>query len=162
MFCTNCGKEINENARFCAHCGFELAVGKQAETVAFDERKDENPKKITLVTGLLLGLLGIKLIAMLFMTFYDPINVIDLIIIVVIIFGILFKSKWGSLLAMGYSALVIFVNLSEPVPTSVLGHEIYESAGYFAGGIIMGFLIFILAWKEYNTLKNSRIVKEGS
>ncbi|KCZ70917.1 hypothetical protein ANME2D_02943 [Candidatus Methanoperedens nitroreducens] len=98
---------------------------------------------------------------MLFLTFYDDlINVIDMIIYLVIIFAVLFKPKWGSLLAMGYSVLVIFVALLVPVPTLVLGREIDYPTAYNAGAIIMHSLIFILAWKEYNIVKNFGIIKE--
>jgi len=47
MYCTNCGKEIDKNARFCGYCGYEL-IGKKEETITFDEKErkaDKNPKK---------------------------------------------------------------------------------------------------------------------
>lgn len=33
-FCTNCGKEINDDVRFCPHCGHEKAEAPKVEVVA--------------------------------------------------------------------------------------------------------------------------------
>lgn len=41
--CLNCGKEIEDSAKFCAKCGTELATGKRPE-----EREKEETKKMTL------------------------------------------------------------------------------------------------------------------
>ena len=51
MFCKNCGKEINDNAAICIHCG--VAVAK--------EKSDEGESKtgIGVLMGLFLGLIGL-------------------------------------------------------------------------------------------------------
>lgn len=33
MFCSNCGKEINENSRFCSSCGFKIDNVKSSESI---------------------------------------------------------------------------------------------------------------------------------
>ena len=45
MFCSNCGNEIDENVKFCPHCGFNFSTNKEAEVpAANDVNINNNPK----------------------------------------------------------------------------------------------------------------------
>ncbi len=65
MFCQNCGKEIDDNAVVCVHCG--VAVNKQANPM-------DNPEYQTAKTGmgillaLLLGVIGLVIGILLYPT----------------------------------------------------------------------------------------------
>jgi len=54
MFCKNCGKEINENAAVCIHCGCAVEK-KQEEKPEFQESK----KGMGVLLGLFLGIIGL-------------------------------------------------------------------------------------------------------
>lgn len=53
MFCNNCGKEVDEKAIVCIHCGVEL---KKKEPV---EDYNQSKKGIGILLSLLLGLFGL-------------------------------------------------------------------------------------------------------
>jgi len=40
MYCPKCGNEIEEDARFCGHCGYGLVKGKE-EAALFKEKKED-------------------------------------------------------------------------------------------------------------------------
>lgn len=50
-FCSNCGKEIPENAKFCPFCGYRVAMNRQngsnIENSNFEDKKDSVPLDIT-------------------------------------------------------------------------------------------------------------------
>ena len=52
MFCRNCGKEVNDNAVICIHCGSSI---KNVAT----EDADEPKTGMGVLMGLLLGLIGL-------------------------------------------------------------------------------------------------------
>ena len=53
MYCRTCGKEINDNAVICPHCG--CATGN-APNVPFEQR---NKKTTGILLGLFLGIIGL-------------------------------------------------------------------------------------------------------
>ena len=64
MYCKNCGKEMEENSRFCPHCGTEntSATGessKPAAPVKKGERKKKKPLIIAIAAAVILLVLGI-------------------------------------------------------------------------------------------------------
>jgi hypothetical protein len=157
MYCTKCGKRNEEDAEFCVYCGHELITGMD-KTPMFGDKEElvtEPRKKITIVTGLLLALLGIWLVGCLFMTFEDPIFGLDLVVYLVAIVGVSLKAKWGSLLALGYHVLAFLM-------TPIIYAD--ASAAFIAGALIMDLLIAGLAWKEYSSLKvaSERVKKESA
>ena len=44
MFWPNCGKELNENSKFCIHCGFEISANND-EIYSHSYYKDSYKKK---------------------------------------------------------------------------------------------------------------------
>ena len=41
MSCKNCGKEIEDNAKFCSNCGFNFESENQAEKVIVSKKRDK-------------------------------------------------------------------------------------------------------------------------
>ena len=41
MFCTNCGTEVSDGAKFCSVCGADLLAQKQAEGVAAEAKVNQ-------------------------------------------------------------------------------------------------------------------------
>jgi RNA polymerase subunit RPABC4/transcription elongation factor Spt4 len=162
-YCTNCGKKMEEDAEFCVYCGHEL-VKERGKTAVFGEKEEELTKdakgKITIVTGLLLALLGIRFIGSLVLTFVNPFAVLDLVVYLLIIVGVSLKAKWGSLLAIGYHVLAFLV--IPFIPYSYPDASAAFIAGAIAGAITMNLLITGLAWKEYSSLKewSKRVKRE--
>lgn len=65
MFCSNCGKEIEENAKFCSNCGAEntlLSSPKESKDNAKEE-KVKNKKGIIKIVSLIIGIILIVLCA---------------------------------------------------------------------------------------------------
>lgn len=64
MFCGNCGKEIEDNARFCPYCGYHLVMEqekisdiiKQEETL-IKEDKNINRKKWIIIIAVIIGII---------------------------------------------------------------------------------------------------------
>ena len=54
MFCKNCGKEINDKAAICIHCGCATGNGNPVE-----ELSGESKKTIGKIMGVFLGLIGL-------------------------------------------------------------------------------------------------------
>ena len=52
MFCKNCGKEIDDNAAICIHCGCATDTKK-------DDQYNESKTGIGIAMGLFLGLIGL-------------------------------------------------------------------------------------------------------
>ena len=155
MYCTKCGRRNEEDAEFCVYCGHELVKGRD-KTPMFGDKEElamEPGKKITIVTGLLLALLGIRFVVFLTLTFEDPFNVLDLIVYLVAIVGVSLKARWGSLLALGYHVLAFLV-----IPFISAG------AGAVALTMVMCLLVAGLSWKEYSSLKvaSERVKKESA
>ena len=74
MFCRQCGKEINENAKFCKHCGFNLYPENENNSNQQFEQPTQlffnnqeiytgrvKKKWITFILWLFLGALGIHM-----------------------------------------------------------------------------------------------------
>lgn len=58
MFCTNCGVENNENAKFCLNCGIQLKCEKLDEEVHhINEEINKRPRKILLISTFLITLI---------------------------------------------------------------------------------------------------------
>lgn len=55
MFCKNCGKEVNENAVVCIHCGCSLKQSATEKTGDMNESKTG----MGVLFGLLLGFIGL-------------------------------------------------------------------------------------------------------
>ena len=53
MYCRNCGKEVNENAVVCIHCGCSIEQKK------LQTKNVESKKTLGVVLGLFLGLIGL-------------------------------------------------------------------------------------------------------
>lgn len=148
MFCQKCGKKLKEGGKFCGYCGHRL-VKEEVETQVLDERRDspvkETRRKITIVTGLLLAFLGIRLIGLLISTFSDLFGVMDVFIILLTIVGVSLKAKWGSILALGYHLFSIF---------AFAFFYAYEGVAFIAFGSVLYLIIIGLAWKEYGDFKD--------
>ena len=102
MYCSTCGKEINDNAVICPHCG---CTTKNYEKVS-NVRKDEENKILYLLLGFFLPIVGLILYFVWKMD--HPVRAYHvgkgaLISVIVgvafsIIYGILFGSFLGGLL----------------------------------------------------------------
>jgi hypothetical protein len=156
-YCTRCGKKMEEDAEFCVYCGHEM-VKEMGETPVFGDKGGELIKEakreITIVTGLLLALLGIRFIGCLIMTFAEPFYVLDVVVLLAALIGVSLKAKWGSLLALGYHVFcsvvfaIVFAN---------------QGAAFVAGGVAILLFISGLSWKEYSSVKaRSMILKKES
>lgn len=55
MFCKHCGKEINDDAEICVHCG--RSTGRQ--NVQKSNEEDEPKTAIGVLLGLFLGIIGL-------------------------------------------------------------------------------------------------------
>lgn len=53
MFCRNCGKEVNDNAVVCIHCGCSLDTKKEKQL------SGESKTGLGVVLGIFLGLIGL-------------------------------------------------------------------------------------------------------
>lgn len=60
MFCRNCGKEVNDNAVVCVHCGAATGVPIPNETTNVTLGKDE-PETALIVLSFLFTIIGIIL-----------------------------------------------------------------------------------------------------
>lgn len=151
MYCPSCGKEVENDAKFCWKCGYEL---ENEKATVFEEKKKEARKKITFVTGLLLALLGLRFIgssiAFFFGNFFSS---IDVIVYLVTIVGVVSKAKWGSILALVYQILGVIFIIIAPLDSTALPFGLADKNAFIAGAIIMNLLIIGLAWKEYSDLK---------
>ena len=54
MFCKNCGKEINDKAAICIHCGCATGNANPVE-----ELSGESKKTVGVLLGIFLGLIGL-------------------------------------------------------------------------------------------------------
>ncbi len=54
MFCKNCGKEINDKAAICIHCGCATGNANPVE-----ELSGESKKTLGVLLGIFLGLIGL-------------------------------------------------------------------------------------------------------
>lgn len=86
MFCTSCGREIKEGAKFCVHCGSSQVEGKENIKYVQSGKMTENINRNT-VKGVMEG-----------MTFLDLVIVFIYITIIVRWFGVFvsnLKYTWG-------------------------------------------------------------------
>lgn len=92
MFCKNCGKEIDDNAYVCPHCGVKVASGQEVGTSA--------PKKVNGfgVAGFVVSL--VSLISGLF--FYT--SIVGLILSII---GMRFKNRYTSCNGLAIAGLVL-------------------------------------------------------
>ncbi len=56
MFCKNCGKEVNENAVVCIHCGAAISNKPATQVTGLN---GESKTALGVVLGLFLGLIGL-------------------------------------------------------------------------------------------------------
>lgn len=59
MFCKNCGKEVNDNAVICVHCGCSVATTSTEPTVLGNSQISDKSKTTALLLCFFLGSLGI-------------------------------------------------------------------------------------------------------
>jgi TM2 domain-containing membrane protein YozV len=59
MFCSNCGKELLQEARFCQYCGFAVNGVPNVQTVKIIQEKQPKNKFIAILLLLFLGGAGI-------------------------------------------------------------------------------------------------------
>ena len=63
MYCSKCGKEINENSNYCKHCGYKINVIQDIEDKTNNEitspKSNTNVKVKNIVYTLLLIIIGI-------------------------------------------------------------------------------------------------------
>ena len=148
MYCQNCGEEIKKNDVSCDNCNYELKNINEEKPV-------KTKRNFTLVTSLLLLLLGIRFIGMLI-----SLQIIDMIPYLIIIIGVLLKAKWGSLLAIVYSLFAIIVTIIGPLIMPInqfatVDYEITDPIAFLTGLIIAHVLILLLSWKEYKSFKKN-------
>lgn len=100
MFCSNCGKELPENVKFCPDCGYKIGESQgqpqpQAPQVVFIKEKKTKSKTVALLLCFFLGMIG-------FHDFYldNPIKGISKILILVFL---------GWLVYLGVAIVVIWV-----------------------------------------------------
>lgn len=60
MFCSNCGKEIDENVKFCPHCGFNFSANKETEVSPV--KKENNGGCLTQVFSVIGAIIFIAVI----------------------------------------------------------------------------------------------------
>lgn len=128
MFCSQCGKEINENARFCSDCG--KPVGEKISSIpsqTSDESVAQPVKKerhviisIWLITGLVLSIIG-EFCCVLFLAVPEIvedwtivefiINLIYFLVLCVVYIGFLNWSKAYFKILCGASALYIYFSI---------------------------------------------------
>ena len=42
MYCNNCGKEVNDNDKFCGHCGSRINIETHSENINFEINKNND------------------------------------------------------------------------------------------------------------------------
>lgn len=95
MFCKNCGKEIDDNAAVCIHCGHATANAAVAET------KEKRPISVISLCAFILSLIGLFL-----PTLYGLIA--EAVVLVLSIVGVVFASKKKlRLKGLGIASIVI-------------------------------------------------------
>ncbi len=148
MYCPGCGKETEEDNKFCRHCGASLVKTdeKPPEPVISEPVPLRKPgQRITGTTIALLALLGIRFIGSLVTAFQNPFSVLDVAAYLAAIVGVWLKTKWGLILTIGYHILAIVVT-----PFSYAS----EGTAFILGGIAFDLFIIGLAWNEYRRLKD--------
>lgn len=55
MFCTQCGSEVEQHARFCSKCGGEMAAAVSAASVSVKRTERDMEKHINILAWLLIG-----------------------------------------------------------------------------------------------------------
>ena len=70
MHCRKCGKEIEENSKFCPYCGFDLKEGqdkvtdtKKQNVQLQKEDKSVSPKKWVIPTVIVAGIIIVVIVA---------------------------------------------------------------------------------------------------
>lgn len=134
------------------------SVGKEKLSIP-DEQRAKPSKRVTFITGLLLAILGIKLVISRISGQSDPFFAFDVLICLTAIIGVILKAKWGSLLALGYHAVGLILVLSLILGSLLtLNYHVWkilicnQDIFYILGTAFMNILIVGLAWREYTTI----------
>ena len=143
MRCEKCGKEIDKDTGSCGNCGHMIKNHPIThENTSMKIQAKPAAKKYTIVTYLLLALLGFRFIGSLLMPADNTFSLIDQLVYAATIALISFKVKNGSLLALAYHVLGIFL--------AFFG-DTGESVFFFLGSLSIDTLISILSWREYKS-----------
>jgi TM2 domain-containing membrane protein YozV len=59
MFCSNCGKEIEDGSEFCPNCGNSFKEGSVKKCIQEDKNKSESSWIATLLLCIFLGNIGV-------------------------------------------------------------------------------------------------------
>lgn len=93
MFCKNCGKEIDDNAYVCPHCGVRVSVGQETENSV--------PKK---VNGLGVAGFVVSLVSLWLGIYFCIASIVGLVLSIV---GMCFRKKCTSCNGLAIAGLVL-------------------------------------------------------